>query len=66
MTDRQMVINALYMWRNHIQTGNALLSTQDAENIGKPELCRMLNSDQQEAVIHLEELADSILNGGSI
>jgi hypothetical protein len=56
-TDKQLTRHALLMWRNYIQTGDVVLSTADAINSGQQNKCRQLNSDQQEFVLRLEELA---------
>ena len=61
-TDKQMIYHALMMWRNHIQTGNVTLSSVDAVLSGRPSLCRQLDSDQQEFVSRLEELAGKQLS----
>ena len=66
MNSKELARSALIQWRNRIQTGDACLATQDAINQGSPELCRMLSYDQQELVIQLEELAQHLLDGGSV
>ena len=58
-SDSEIIRHALIMWRNYIQTGDVVLSTVDACNIGQEKLCRQLNADQQEFVTRLEELAAS-------
>ena len=66
MSNKEVARRALLLWRNLIQTGDVTLSTQDAINAGQADKCRMLNSDQQEFVIRLEELADRMSTGGSV
>ena len=55
--DSEIIRHALLMWRNYIQTGDVVLSTVDACNVGQEKRCRQLNADQQEFVTRLEELA---------
>ena len=57
-TDSDLIRHAVLMWRNHLQTGNVVMSTQDAVASGQESECRMLNSDQMEFVLRLEQLAD--------
>jgi len=50
---------ALLMWRNVLQTGDPHLSAVDAKNQEQLKKVRQLNSDQQEFVVRLEQLAES-------
>lgn len=63
LTDEEIIANALIYWRNHIQTGNMLMSSKEMEAMGRPEACRPLCSDQQEFVVRLEFLAHRITTG---
>ena len=57
--DSEIIRHALLMWRNYIQTGDVVMSTVDACNMGQKKRCRQLNAEQQEFVVRLEELAAS-------
>ena len=60
-TDSEVIYEALIMWRNAIQTGDTSLSLQTAIDQRQESEIRMLNSEQQEFVIRLEELAGGII-----
>ncbi len=59
LTDNELIKFALISWRNNIQTGDHGLSLNDVLERGEREKIRMLNSDQQEFIIRLEELAET-------
>lgn len=61
MTDKAMIHLALLQWRNKLQTGTSVFSTQDAIKCGKRHLIKMLDSDQQKFILRLEELAEAQL-----
>ena len=61
MTNKQIIYNALTMWRNHIQTGNVATSVRDVVNIGKPDEVRNLTDNQREFVIRIEALAKEFI-----
>ena len=44
------------MWANYIETGNPVLTAQDAEKQKKP--FKALSSDQMRLVVRLRELAE--------
>jgi len=59
--EKETIYNALLQWRNHIQTGNITISTQDAINMGQSQLCKPLNQDQIEYCNYLENLANKYM-----
>ena len=66
MDDKEVVFYALRMWKNHIQTGDVNMSSDDAIKMGKPHLCRMITQEQQDFVIRLEELSNDALSCRSL
>lgn len=57
-SDEYLIRQALLFWRNYIQTGDMVMSTNDLIACGQTAKIRQLNSDQQEFIIRLEELAE--------
>lgn len=57
-TDDELIKRALGHWANHIETGNVVLSAQDAARTG--ERHEALSLDQMKLVIRLRELAEGI------
>lgn len=62
LSDEQLISTALNYWANHIETGNIVLSANDA--CGRQRL-RPLNSDQIALVARLRELATEQLGNES-
>lgn len=65
-SDRSLIVTALRMWRNWIQTRDISLSTNDIIASGdkeKKKKVRSLTSEQQNFVVRLETLATSIETG---
>ena len=58
--DEDLVKRSLLMWRNYIETGNVVLSANDAINSGQPKLVRALDQHQKQLVHRLEQLAESL------
>lgn len=51
---------ALAMWRNYVETGNVLLSLQDAINSKQFKLCKVLDTNQKRLVVQLESLMEKV------
>lgn len=62
--DKAVIIYALNMWANYIETDNVVLSAEDAKSMGKP--VKVLDSDQIKFVKRLKELGSSIISGSTI
>lgn len=60
-TDKQLVIMALQMYRNHLQTGDVFMSSQEAENVNAP--VKALNPMAMRRVLRMEEMIDGLMNG---
>lgn len=52
------ISNSLKMWANYIETGDVVLTAEDAQNIDKK--VRALNTEQMKRVVELRALVDSI------
>lgn len=55
--DEALIARALLMWRNYIQTGNVVLSHNDAVNSKQSHLLRQLSREQVDLVLKLEKLS---------
>ena len=63
--ERTWIARSLLMWRNHIQTGNVVLSRNDLlsmTNVGlqPKKTIKILSSDQEELCNSLERLAEKV------
>jgi hypothetical protein len=59
--DRGTIHNALSFWANYLETGDWLISGQDALN--QKIKVRPMDMDQMKHVIYLRELAAEVLRG---
>lgn len=56
-SDQEVIRHALLMWRNYIQTGDPLISADDAVRCGQLGLVERLEPHEVEFILRLEELA---------
>jgi hypothetical protein len=54
--ERELIISGLGMRKNYIETHDALMSAQDAENMGLEVKVYALNQEQHELIIKLYNL----------
>lgn len=60
-TDEQIIIHALNMWKNHIETGNVLLSANDAIEQKKHKLLKPISEDTRILLIKIKLLRDKYI-----
>lgn len=60
--DRELIIFGLQMRKHYIETGDALLSAQDAKNCGQSKKIKALGSDQYMLLTKLDTLITKINN----
>lgn len=58
--EKELIVFGLYMRKNYIETGDPLISAQDARNMGKEKMIKSLNKDQYFLIVQLEELIQKI------
>jgi len=58
--EKELIVFGLQMRRNHIETGNALLSAQDAKRMEKEKMIKPLGTDQYRLIVKLEDLITKI------
>ena len=57
--ERELITFSLYMRRNYIETGDALLSAQDAKNM-RQEKIKVLSKDQYRLIAKIDDLIEKI------
>ena len=57
----ELIIHALHMWINHIQTGDVGLSPQDLKNMKQFEKIKPLTIEQMKHLIRLDGLIKNLL-----
>jgi hypothetical protein len=60
IVEKEMILLGLSMQKNYIETHDVLLSAQDAMNMNKKGIIRVLDSDQYRKIIALEDLIKKI------
>lgn len=60
--EKDLILFGLYMRKNYIQTGDPLMSAQDAVNMGKKKKIKVLGDDQIELLKKLNDLIRKIEN----
>jgi len=64
-TQTEMIITALHMRANYIETGNVSLSRNDAIKASKHACIKMISDDQSRLVLKLRGLAKKLLEKDS-
>lgn len=59
-TDREVIIYALTMWQNYIQTGDVLQNPDDAKNCGESKKIKSLTIDQMEFLVRIEKIKQKL------
>ena len=59
-TDLELIVHALNMWANYIETGDLVLSAQDVKNMMSADKIKSLSLEQIKIVVRLRELAKSV------
>ena len=62
-TDEQKIAQALNVWANYIETGDAVLSAQDARRMGMNAKVKALDTHQTAIVARLRKLARLATDG---
>lgn len=59
--DNHLIIRALNMWANYIETGEVCCSASDAVKMGQHEKVNALTSDQMKLILKLRKLSRKFL-----
>lgn len=60
-TDLQIIAHAVGMWSNYIETNNVTLSSLDAQNCGREDEIKALDSSQQQFLVRLQGIKSKAL-----
>ena len=58
--EKDLIESGLYMRRHFIETGDPLLSAQDAKNMGKEKLINALTTNQHLLIVKIDNLIKKI------